>query len=759
MSRATRLRLAGVALAGALVIPAAVVAAPQSRQQQRCVTDMNKSGLRVAKSQNKASLACVKNAGRGLTFRLGVPPQAQTAQACLSNDVGGKIAKDTLKLQDREAKRCLTSPDQLPGFGYTGSVTVAAAARGAGLAIVSGLFGADLDAAIVDDGTDRDGARCQSEVLRYTADLYYAIWKEALSAKKNALKGAQRTTGSGPVASAADLEAELIAVVQADAKGRIAKAATRLRDRTVQRCTAALTPVAQMFPGGCAGATTLPDLGACAEGVARGQFYQSLAAADGLSIDCDLADDGAGNLSCESAELREHVLNRIGYGPDAWTRARIQALGVEGYIEEQLSPQTIDDSALDAGLAQFPSLTMSFEELRANYTNNPTPPQQPLGVIRRELKQAKVIRAVVSRRQLAEVLVDFWMNHFNVAAASSRRTKYDISPYDRIALRPNVLGNFGDLLLADAKSPAMGDYLDNRRNRVGAINENYAREVLELHTVSVNGPYSETDIPEMARCLTGWEEDYANAVDGFEFRAVFHDQGAKTVMGVAIPPNGGIDDGLTILDFLAHHPDTAKFISKKLAIRFLADTPPQRVIDEAAGVFLATNGDLRAVVESILLSPEFLTYPQYRKAKVKRPLVFMASLVRALGADPTTFNSNALRNHIADLGEDLYDAGPPSGYPDVSAYWLAPGTALKRFNEAEAASRGAYGLDFTYPVAGGTSAEIVDGLAASLFLGPLSSDTRGAAIGFLDVLPEPDPATRVEQAAAVLLSSPEFLTH
>jgi uncharacterized protein (DUF1800 family) len=759
MSRARRIRLAVLALAGLLVSPGPGVAAPQSSQQQGCVNDMNKSGLRVAKSQNKASVACVRDAGRGLTVRLGVPPQAQTAQACLTNDVRGKIAKDALKLGDREAKSCLTSPGQLPAFGYTGSATVEAAARDAGLAIVAGLFGADLDAAIVDDDADRDGARCQSEVLRYTTDLYYTIWKEALSAKKNALKGAQRVTGSGPVASAAELEAELIGVIQADAKGRIAKSATRLRDKTVQRCTAAATPVAEMFPGGCAGSATLADLGACAESVARGQFYQSLATADALSIDCDLADDGAGNLSCESAELREHVLNRIGYGPDAWTRARIQALGVEGYIEEQLSPQTIDDSALDAQLAQFPSLTMTFQELRANYANNPTPPEQPLGVIRRELKQAKVIRAVMSRRQLAEVLVDFWMNHFNVAAGSSGRTKYDISPYDRIVLRPNVLGNFGDLLLADAKSPAMGDYLDNRRNRVGAINENYGREVLELHTVSVNGPYSETDIPELARCLTGWEEDYANAVDGFEFRDVFHDQGAKTVMGVAIPPNGGINDGLTMLDFLAHHPDTAKFISKKLAVRFVADTPPQRVIDEATGVFLATNGDLRAVVESILLSPEFLTYPQYRKAKVKRPLVFMASLVRALGADPTTFNSNALRNHIADLGEDLYDAGPPTGYPDVSAYWLAPGTALKRFNEAEAMSRGSYGLDFTYPVAGGTSAEIVDGLAASLFLGPLSSDTRGAAIGFLDVLPEPDPATRVEQAAAVLLSSPEFLGH
>jgi uncharacterized protein (DUF1800 family) len=351
------------------------------------------------------------------------------------------------------------------------------------------------------------------------------------------------------------------------------------------------------------------------------------------------------------------------------------------------------------------------------------------------------------------------MNHFNVAASSSQRTRYDISPYDRIALRPNVLARFEDLLLANARSPAMGDYLDNRRNRVNALNENYGREVLELHTVGVTGPYTEADIVELARCLTGWEENYANAVDGFEFRADFHDQGAKTVMGVAIPPNGGINDGLTMIDFLAHHASTARFVSRKLIVRFVSETPPPRLLDEATGVFLGSGGDVRAVLSTILLSPEFLSAPQYRHAKVKRPLHFFASAARALGADPTTMNTNQLRNRTAQLGEDLYDWGAPTGFPDVSGFWLSPGTALRRFNEAESMSRGVYGLDFTYPVAGGTSAEVVDALAAALFLGPVSSETRGAAIGFLDVLPEPDPADRVEQTAAVLLSSPEFLTH
>src|SRR5262245_6767034 len=751
--------LAVVCCSAMLAVPPASPAAPQSSDQQRCVNDMNKYGVRVAKSQNKANVSCVQNAGRGLVTRLGVPPQAQTAQACLTNDVGGKVAKETVHLQDRDSKSCLESPEQLPGFGYSGTATTDAAARGAGLAIVAGLFGPDLDAAIVSDDVDRDGARCQYETLRSTNDLFYAIWKEGLTAKKNVLKGSQRLTGTGPVASATDLEAELIAVVQADGKGKIAKSATKLHTKVAARCANATTSIAQMFPGGCSASVTLDALASCAETVARGQLFQSLSTADALAIDCDLTDNGAGDLSCESAELREHVLNRIGYGPDACSRARLQALGVQGYIEEQLSPQTIDDRALDTELAQFPSLTMTFQQLRAAYAPNPVPPVLPLATIARELKQAKVIRAVMSRRQLAEVLVDFWMNHFNVTAGSSQRTKYDISPYDRIALRPNVLGNFETLLVADAKSPAMGDYLDNRRNRVNAINENYGRELLELHTVSVNGPYTETDVVELARCLTGWEEDYANAVDGFEFRAVFHDQNAKTVMGVNIPPNGGIQDGLTMLNVRAHHPDTAKFISRKLIIRLVSETPPQRLIDEASGAFLATGGNLRAVVESILLSPEFLTSPQYRKAKVKRPLVFFASAIRALGADPTTFNSNNIRNHIADHGEALYEAGPPTGYPDTSGFWISPGTALGRMNEVEAMSRGSYGLDITYPVAGGTSAEVVDGLAAGLFLAPITSATRGAAIGFLDVLIEPVQLTRIRQAAAVLLSSPEFLTH
>ena len=266
-------------LVAAVLVPHPGLAG-QTKDQQACVNDMNKFGERVAKSQDGSSLDCIKNAGRGMVFRLGIPPQAQTAQACLTNDVGGKVAKATAKLQERDVSKCLETPEQLPAFGYTGTAATDAAARAAALGIVAGLFGADLDAAIVSDDVDQVGARCQSEVARYTTDLFESIWKEALKAKKNALDGSGRVTGSdpnAPVGSAAELAGELVAAIQADERGKIAKAALKLHDKTVQRCTGTVTPVAQMFRGSCGTAATLDDLAACAEGVARGAFYQSLA--------------------------------------------------------------------------------------------------------------------------------------------------------------------------------------------------------------------------------------------------------------------------------------------------------------------------------------------------------------------------------------------------------------------------------------------------------------------------------------------------
>ncbi len=757
-----RLRFAGfaiAALAASLVMTSVAGAVPQTSDQQRCVNEMNKRGFYVARDQGKVASSCLSDAENGHPEKLGNPPQVQTAQACLTNDVKGKVAKRLTTLAERDADRCLTTPEQLPGFGYSGAATTGPAATAAAIGLVADLFGPDLDAALVVEAQDKDGARCQQDVLKYTNSVLDAVRKEALRHKQNVLEGDDRLTGTdpnAPVANDLQLQAELEADIQADPSERIAKAVAKLEDKAESRCAIVQARLADLFPGKCSAAASPTALGACAGSAAIGRAFAALAGFDELAIDCDLTDNGVYDLSCESNALKAHVLNRLGYGPDAWSWARINQLGVIDYIEEQLDPASIDDSALDGMLAAFPSLTMSFADLRANYPQNGNPGRT---VVRRELQQAKLVRAVATHRQLAEVLFDVWMNHFNVDATSSGRTQWDISPYDRITIRPNVLGAFGDLLLADARSPAMGDYLDNRVNKVNGINENYARELLELHTLSVSGPYHETDVVEVARCLTGWREDYT-AADGFKFQLNLHDQGTKSLFdgAVQIPANGGMQDGLTVLAYLAAQPSTASFIATKLVRRFVSESPQPSLVAAAANTFSSTGGDIRATLETILMSPEFLHSPANRGSKVKRPHHLMASVARALGANPAQINYAALRSTVSVLGEVLYEVPPPPGLPDVSTFWASPGTLVTRFNEVEKRARGLNGFHFTYPIAGGTADQIVDALIAELLPGGASGDTRATAIAFVQTLVVPD-AQKIEQAAALLMSSPEFLQH
>jgi uncharacterized protein (DUF1800 family) len=283
---------------------------------------------------------------------------------------------------------------------------------------------------------------------------------------------------------------------------------------------------------------------------------------------------------------------------------------------------------------------------------------------------------------------------------------------------------------------------------------------MELHTITVDGGYGEADVVEVARCFTGWREDYA-AADGFAFQANWHDDGAKSLLGgtLQIPAGGGEQDGIDVVDFFAAHAKTAENVVRKLIVRFVSETPPAALKQAAIDTYLSTSGDLRAVLQTILLSPEFLEHAQYRKAKVKRPMHLVPSLARALDADVAQLNLSNMRNRVRDLGEELYKAGPPTGYPDVSGFWSGPGAMILRFNRLERAAKGQDGYDFIYPIGGGSSAEIADALIDMLFVAPVSADTRLTTIAFLDILSEPDPAARVEQAAAVLLSSPEFLLH
>jgi uncharacterized protein (DUF1800 family) len=303
-----------------------------------------------------------------------------------------------------------------------------------------------------------------------------------------------------------------------------------------------------------------------------------------------------------------------------------------------------------------------------------------------DLMAAKLFRAVYSNRQLEEVLVDFWYNHFNVFLDKGA-DRYLVTAYERDAIRPHVLGKFEDLLRATAQSPAMLFYLDNwesagpqspaaQRRHLG-LNENYGRELLELHTLGVDGGYTQKDVTEVARCFTGWTIRQPRQAGEFEFNARMHDDGEKLVLGTRIPAGGGIDDGFTVLHLLAHHPATARFVSRELAVRFIADDPPATLVNRMAATFLKKNGDLRAVLKIMFESPEFWSRGAYR-AKMKSPLEMVASSLRATNADVDfTFGLN---NQLHQLGEPLYRKAEPTGYSNSGQEWLNSAGLLARMN-------------------------------------------------------------------------------
>jgi uncharacterized protein (DUF1800 family) len=310
----------------------------------------------------------------------------------------------------------------------------------------------------------------------------------------------------------------------------------------------------------------------------------------------------------------------------------------------------------------------------------------PQAMVAQDLVEAKLLRAVYSGRQLEEVLVDFWYNHFNVFLDKGA-DRYMVTAYERDEIRPHVLGKFEDLLRATAQSPAMLYYLDNwesmgaqstaGKRRQRGLNENYGRELLELHTLGVNGGYTQKDVTEVARCFTGWTIQQPQRVAEFEFNPKMHDDGEKTVLGVRIPAGGGIDDGFKVLHLLAHHPATARFISRKLAMRFVADDPPATLVNRMAATFLKKDGDLRAVLKTMFDSPEFWSRGAYR-SKMKSPLEMVASSLRALNADLDF--AFGLNNQLNQLGEPLYRKAEPTGYSNSGQEWLNSAGLLARMN-------------------------------------------------------------------------------
>lgn len=399
-----------------------------------------------------------------------------------------------------------------------------------------------------------------------------------------------------------------------------------------------------------------------------------------------------------------HFLNRTSFGPTQEEIEKVAQAGIPVYLEEQLHPETIPDPVVEEKLLALKTVRLSSKDLFELYP----PPNQatargltvsfrmqgPRYVIL-ELQQARLLRAVYSRRQLYEVMVDFWTNHFNVFAAKGA-DRWLVTSYDRDTIRPHALGRFRDLLLATAQSPAMLFYLDNWLSvspdaavklmktdgqppaRRG-INENYARELLELHTLGVDGGYTQKDIEEVARCFTGWTIRRPRGEAEFRFEPRLHDRGEKAVLGAKIPAGGGIEDGMKVIDILARHPSTASFIATKLVRRFVADDPPAALVKRAAEVFRQSDGDIKTAVRAIVAAPDFYS-PQAVAAKVKKPLEFVASALRAAAAE--TDASPPLLRYLARMGEPPFLSQPPTGYPDVASSWISPDTLLTRMNFA-----------------------------------------------------------------------------
>src|SRR5262249_7741219 len=498
-----------------------------------------------------------------------------------------------------------------------------------------------------------------------------------------------------------------------------------------------------------------------------------------------------------------HLLNRTGYGPRPGDIERVKRIGIDKYIELQLHPERVNDSAIEARLTGLDSLHMSTREMNEKYPQ-PAMVARDLGLLKQDLKAGKavgkgetpeqpkaedkpedlaaklqsreyrqqvmqyysqhglkppqrllqelqaqkLIRAVYSERQLEEVVSDFWFNHFNVDWRKGG-DKWMTTDYEMNTIRPHVLGKFKDLLLATAKSPAMLFYLDNfqsmspdtklpqpgqRRRppqvggiglgRVGpnrpvfgptdpiyrqqqaerdremreanstaqqqrpkaagqvakrkpGINENYARELMELHTLGVDGGYTQKDVQEVARCFTGWTIDRPRQGGGFVFRSFMHDDGEKNVLGHKIPAGGGQKDGEMVIDILSHSPNTAKFIATKLTRKFVSDRPPQALIDREAATYARTDGDIREMLRTILTSPEFNSKEAYR-SKIKSPFELTASAIRALGGDTT--GSPQLAAFVAKMGQPLYQYQAPTGYPDRAEQWVNTGALLERLN-------------------------------------------------------------------------------
>ncbi len=604
-----------------------------------------------------------------------------------------------------------------------------------------------------------------------------------------------------------------------------------------------------------------------------------------------------------------HALNRLTFGPRPGDVDRVMAIGLDKWIDQQLHPDKIDDSAVDARLSQFRTLRMDTREIVENFPPEPTikdvadgkqslpsdplkravyqaqleryqnkgerkqelangdpgkadddharrqqermeaeqkveelldmPPDQrmkallkmspeeqrimtnslqgdkrdeflegmnprqretveainyPQQVVSTELVEGKLLRAIYSDRQLQEVMTDFWFNHFNVFIGKGA-DHYLITSYERDVIRPRALGKFEDLLVATAQSPAMLFYLDNwmsvgpnsdvangipkhadnnqkrrarntgqtsqAKGKRNGLNENYGRELMELHTLGVNGGYTQQDVTEVARVFTGWTLKQPRQGGGFTFEERTHEPGDKTVLGHRIKPKGE-KEGYEVLRILAHHPATAKFVCTKLAIRFVSDNPSPALVDRMAQTFLKKDGNIREVLKTMLDSPEFWAPDAYR-AKVKTPFEFVVSAMRASEAQVT--DAMPIARQLQNMGMPLYGMQPPTGYSMKADAWVNSSALLGRMNFALAMTSGKVkGVQVdSDPVPHNDPQQALTALENSLLAGDVSQQTHDVISARLQdskisrrKLDDPARPPNISLIAGLLLGSPDF---
>jgi len=492
-----------------------------------------------------------------------------------------------------------------------------------------------------------------------------------------------------------------------------------------------------------------------------------------------------------------HVLNRLAYGATPGQVDAVVQEGVRHWIDRQLAYTGPLDPALASRERSYLVLTTPTRDMVTMHTDQLAKALKAQGGGKSELRELNaelmsvtLLRATASDRQLVEVLADFWSNHFNVFIGKGFDRAY-FADYLEHTIRPNVLGKFEGLLIATAKSPAMLFYLDNvqsvadgtdmialmggrnpgrrapnqrqidpamaekiRQRLPKGINENYARELLELHTLGVDGGYTQHDVGEVARILTGWgmdrRSDYA-----FRFLAAAHDRNAKMVLGVTFPAGHGEDEGIRLLTLLAEQPATMHHVSAQLCARFVADDPPDGCVDDAVRAWKQSGGQLREVVRAIVFSPDFWAAANVQN-KVKTPLEYVVSTVRAVGG--TSDTTPRLVQQVAKLGQPMFQMTTPNGYPEAQADWVNSGALLARMNFAVALAAGrlpgvAVDLDQLIPLQADHEI-LVDAVNRVLLAGTMSSRTRQTIVRELAEITNPRDARAF--AVGLALGGPEF---